>query len=110
METLLTIFYPFQYNADTKQTDHEGRTCLTYAKAANSLAIVKQSQNTPHHVNAETTKSLVELLVSLGITDPVPLMGGSGGTLPRRQSTSSNGGTNGSLGANNYEKMPSSVV
>ncbi|XP_063699798.1 centaurin-gamma-1A isoform X2 [Culicoides brevitarsis] len=92
------------YNADTKQTDHEGRTCLTYAKAANSLAIVKQSQNTPHHVNAETTKSLVELLVSLGITDPVPLMGGqTGGTLPRRQSLTNNG-------TNNYEKVPSSVV
>uniref|UniRef100_A0A336LMY4 CSON012184 protein n=1 Tax=Culicoides sonorensis TaxID=179676 RepID=A0A336LMY4_CULSO len=94
------------YNADTKQVDHEGRTCLTYAKAANSLAIVKQSQNTPHHVNAETTKSLVDLLISLGITDPVPLTGS--GTLPRRQSTSSNNGTNGSLGSN-FEKVPSSV-
>lgn len=107
----LKIFFLsiFQYNADTKQTDHEGRTCLTYAKAANSLAIVKQSANQQHHVNSETTKALVELLVSLGITDPVPLT--TSGTLPRRQSTSSNGGPNTGAGAsNNYEKVPSSVV
>lgn len=79
-----------QYNADIKQTDHEGRTCLTYAKAANSLAIVKQTTSTPHHVNSETTRALVELLVDLGITDPVPLSTNSTGTLPRRQSASSN--------------------
>ncbi|CAH1710479.1 unnamed protein product [Chironomus riparius] len=40
------------YNANLKQTDHEGRTCLTYATAANSLAIVKQSNNKPHHVSS----------------------------------------------------------
>lgn len=42
----------FQYNANLKQTDHEGRTCLTYAKASNELARVKQSNNKPHHVTS----------------------------------------------------------
>lgn len=41
-----------QNNANLKQTDHEGRTCLTYAKAANELARVKQSNNKPHHVSS----------------------------------------------------------
>lgn len=41
-----------QYNANLKQTDHEGRTCLTYAKASNELARVKQSNNKQHHVTS----------------------------------------------------------
>lgn len=48
----LTRYFFFQYNANLKQTDHEGRTCLTYAKAANELARVKQSNNKPHHVTS----------------------------------------------------------
>ncbi|KAG5674558.1 hypothetical protein PVAND_004515 [Polypedilum vanderplanki] len=61
------------YNANLKQTDHEGRTCLTYGKAANSLAIVKQTNNKPHHVSSETTSALVNLLISLDCIDPHPL-------------------------------------
>lgn len=89
-----------------KQTDHEGRTCLTYAKAANSLAIVKQSNAKAHHVTAETTTALVQLLTNLGCTDPHPLTGSSGnssGTLSRRRET---------IGAsqNSFDKLPSSVI
>ena len=90
-----------------KQTDHEGRTCLTYAKAANSLAIVKQSNAKTHHVTAETTTALVNLLTTLGCTDPHPLTGSnsgnSSGTLSRRRET---------IGAapNSFEKLPSSVI
>jgi len=61
------------YNANLKQTDHEGRTCLTYAKASNELARVKQSNNKPHHVTSETTTALVNLLISLGCVDTNPL-------------------------------------
>ena len=32
--------------------DHEGRTCLTYAKASNELARMKQSNNKQHHVTS----------------------------------------------------------
>lgn len=49
----------FQYNANLKQTDHEGRTCLTYAKAANELAKVKQSNNKSHHVSSGMYTSVI---------------------------------------------------
>ncbi len=104
--------FQFQHNANLKQTDHEGRTCLTYAKAANSLAIVKQSNAKPHHVTAETTTALVNLLQTLGCTDPHPLTGStnsvgphpnSGGTLSRRRETIGSGPAS-------FEKVPSSVI
>lgn len=86
-------FIIFQYNANLKQTDHEGRTCLTYAKASNELARVKQTNNKAHHVTSgeifaikvearpinirilflETTNALVNLLISLGCVDTNPL-------------------------------------
>lgn len=95
-----------------KQTDHEGRTCLTYAKASNSLAMAKQSNARPHHVSAETTTALVNLLEGLGCTDPHPLTGSntnvssnpnSGGTLSRRRETIGTGPAS-------FEKVPSGVI
>ncbi|XP_055598601.1 centaurin-gamma-1A isoform X2 [Uranotaenia lowii] len=73
------------HHANLKHIDHEGRSCLTYAKAANSLAAARQASNTPHHVNVETTSALVDLLGSLGCTDPAPFT--ASGTLPRRRET-----------------------
>ncbi|CAH1710477.1 unnamed protein product [Chironomus riparius] len=90
------------YNANLKQTDHEGRTCLTYATAANSLAIVKQSNNKPHHVSSETTTALVNLLVSLECTDPHPLCQTNIGNQSTTSSTT--------LARHPFEKVPSSVV
>lgn len=85
-----------------KLIDHDGRTCFTYAKGANALALLKKSQNTPHHVNVETTQALVELLISLGCTDPAPLsLTSSTGTLSRRRET---------IGGGPFEKLPSSVI
>lgn len=113
-----------QNNANLKQTDHEGRTCLTYATAANSLAIVKQSNNKPHHVSSgnlvifkaiayythdinyfhklETTTALVNLLVSLECTDPHPLCQTNIGNQSTNSSTT--------LSRHPFEKVPSSVV
>ncbi|XP_070496950.1 centaurin-gamma-1A isoform X2 [Chironomus tepperi] len=90
------------YNANLKQTDHEGRTCLTYATAANSLAIVKQSNNKPHHVSSETTTALVNLLVSLECTDPHPLCQTNIGNQSTNSSTT--------LARHPFDKVPSSVV
>lgn len=100
--------------------DHEGRTCLSYAKAALSLATARLSNNALststtssisstsstlstdpnaiHHYSVEATTALVELLTSLGCSDPIPLT--ASGTLPRRRDT---------LGPS-FEKLPSSVI
>lgn len=73
----------FQNQANIKQTDHEGRTCLAYAKAALSLATAKTINPSPHIYSVEATTGLVELLTGLGCTtDAMPLT--SSGTLPRR--------------------------
>lgn len=101
-----------QNNANIKQTDHEGRTCLSYAKAALSLATARLSTgagalststtivepNSMQPYSFDTTTSLVELLNGLGCTDPSPLT--ASGTLPRRRDT---------LGPS-FEKLPSSVI
>ncbi|XP_055634991.1 centaurin-gamma-1A isoform X2 [Toxorhynchites rutilus septentrionalis] len=87
------------HHANLKHIDHEGRSCLTYAKAANSLAAARQASNTPHHVNVETTAALVELLVSLGCTDPAPFT--ASGTLPRRRETIDQG---------TFEKFSSNII
>ena len=88
-----------QHHANLKHIDHEGRSCLTYAKAANSLAAARQASNTPHHVNVETTSALVELLTSLGCTDPAPFT--ASGTLPRRRETIDQG---------TFEKFSSNII
>lgn len=72
-------------NADITKTDHEGLTCLSYAKAALSLA----SQSTNYSENPgltalETTKELVEMLMNLGCVDS-PLPTSSTGTIQRRR-------------------------
>lgn len=105
-----------QNNANIKQTDHEGRTCLSYAKAALSLATARLSSgasalsssassatsssesNSVQPYSFDTTTTLVELLNGLGCTDPSPLT--ATGTLPRRRDT---------LGPS-FEKLPSSVI
>lgn len=66
---------------------------MAYAKAAASLAAAKT-----HHYSVEATTALVELLISLGCVDTVPLT--ASGTLPRRRDT---------LGPS-FEKLPSSVI
>ncbi|XP_058060428.1 centaurin-gamma-1A isoform X1 [Anopheles bellator] len=87
------------HHANLKHVDNEGRSCLTFAKAANSLAAAKQATNSPHHVNVETTAALVELLISLGCTDPAPFS--ASGTLPRRRET---------IDQATFEKFSSSVI
>uniref|UniRef100_A0A240PNT9 Centaurin-gamma-1A n=1 Tax=Anopheles atroparvus TaxID=41427 RepID=A0A240PNT9_ANOAO len=87
------------HHANLKHVDNEGRSCLTFAKAANSLAAAKQAMNSPHHVNVETTAALVELLTSLGCTDPAPFS--ASGTLPRRRET---------IDQATFEKFSSSVI
>ncbi|XP_050101349.1 centaurin-gamma-1A isoform X2 [Anopheles aquasalis] len=87
------------HHANLKHVDNEGRSCLTFAKAANSLAAAKQATNSPHHVNVETTAALVELLTSLGCTDPAPFS--ASGTLPRRRET---------IDQATFEKFSSSVI
>lgn len=91
-------------NADVTLTDHEGRTCLSYAKAALSLA----SQSTNYSENQsqngltsqETTKELVEMLMNLGCVDS-PLPTSSTGTIQRRRDM---------LRPSVFEKLPSSVI
>ncbi|XP_037038824.1 centaurin-gamma-1A isoform X3 [Bradysia coprophila] len=84
-------------HANIKQTDHEGRTCLAYAKAAVSLATAKTANPSPHIYSVEATTSLVELLVGLGCTDAIPIT--ASGTLPRRNTVGPS-----------FEKLPSSVI
>lgn len=87
----------FQNQANIKQTDHEGRTCLAYAKAALSLATAKTPNPSPHIYSVEATTGLVELLTGLGCTDAIPLT--ASGTLPRRNTVGPS-----------FEKLPSSVI
>jgi hypothetical protein len=53
-------FFLRQHHANIHQLDHEGRTCLTFAKAANLEATLEAK---------EITISLVEFLTNLGCTD-----------------------------------------
>ncbi|KAI8041973.1 hypothetical protein M5D96_003271 [Drosophila gunungcola] len=104
---------------NANHTDHEGRTCLAYARAAQSLATAKsikaaaaaQAGTTipapapptnggipaPQY-NVEDTTALVELLEGLGCPEAAPLT--ASGTLPRRRDT---------LGTP-YEKSVSGVI
>lgn len=87
--------------------DHEGRTCLSYAKAAFSLAsthLANESANATETSlklsSIDATKALVEMLVSLGCPDPLPIA--CAGTLPRRRDPT--------IRSNVFEKLPSSVI
>lgn len=97
-----------QNHANLQQVDHEGRTCLSYAKAAFSLASAHlanestKSNEAPLKLSSvDATKALVEMLVSLGCSDPLPVAS-TGGTLPRRRDPT--------LRSNMFEKLPSSVI
>lgn len=98
----------FQNHANLQQVDHEGRTCLSYAKAAFSLASThlanesaKAGEASLKLSSVDATKALVEMLVNLGCSDP-PLPVTSTGTLPRRRDPT--------LRSNMFEKLPSSVI
>lgn len=87
--------------------DHEGRTCLSYAKAAFTLASThlanestKSNEASLKLNSVDATKALVEMLVSLGCSDPLPVA--STGTLARRRDPT--------LRTNMFEKLPSSVI
>ncbi|KAJ6647485.1 Centaurin-gamma-1A, partial [Pseudolycoriella hygida] len=84
-------------HANIKQTDHEGRTCLTYAKASLSLATTKTANPSPHVYSVEAATGLVELLTGLGCVDSIPIT--ASGTLRRRNT----------MGPS-FEKLPSSVI
>lgn len=91
-------------HADPHQVDHEGRTCLSYAKAALSLASTQLTNDSGKSgidglSPLDATKTLVEMLVNLGCSDPLPIT--STGTLPRRRDM---------LRPNVFEKLPSSVI
>lgn len=105
---LIDCFLSIQNHANLQQTDHEGRTCLSYAKAAFSLASTHLANESPKATEAslklssiEATKALVDMLVNLGCPDPLPIAP-TGGTLPRRRDPA--------LRSNVFEKLPSSVI
>lgn len=60
--------------------DHEGRTCLSYAKAALSLSsahLTNEPAKPPVDASLQlntidATKTLVEMLENLGCSDPLP--------------------------------------
>lgn len=96
-----------QNHANLQQLDHEGRTCLSYAKAAFSLASThlanestKANETALKFSSVEATKALVEMLVNLGCSDPIQVA--SAGTLPRRRDPT--------IRSNVFEKLPSSVI
>lgn len=94
-----------QNNANIHKTDHEGRTCLSYAKAALSLATTHLANESKCGIDSnalklntvDATKTLVEMLANLGCLDPLPIT--STGTLPRRN-----------MLRPSFEKLPSSVI
>uniref|UniRef100_A0A1B0EXB2 Uncharacterized protein n=1 Tax=Phlebotomus papatasi TaxID=29031 RepID=A0A1B0EXB2_PHLPP len=89
------------YNANIKQLDQDGRTCLTHAREALSVAATSIKANSSglqhhHQYSLEATSALVELLVGLGCPDAqIPA-----GTLSRRRETFGQA----------FEKLPSSVI
>ncbi|XP_031632151.1 centaurin-gamma-1A [Contarinia nasturtii] len=70
-------------HADVHQVDHDGRTCLSYARAALSLASTQPTNEINGLNSFDSTKTLVEMLVGLGCSDPLPIT--STGTLPRKR-------------------------
>lgn len=77
-------------HANINQVDHEGRTCLSYAKAALSLTSTHLRSNLGISDMNETLpfdsrEMLVEMLENLGCSDPLPSINTS--TLPRKRDT-----------------------
>lgn len=97
------------HGANLKAVDHEGRTCLAYARAAQSLALSKSSGggNSIAVGNGElsvtATASLVELLVSNGCPEV------TSGTLPRRRGSIGRR-SGGDSSVPPFDKLPSSVI
>jgi Arf-GAP/GTPase/ANK repeat/PH domain-containing protein 1/3 len=89
-----------------KAIDHEGRTCLTYARTASSLALGKSSGGGGNggELSAAATSSLVELLLANGCPEV------TSGTLPRRRGSVGRrtGGGDGAVPP--FDKLPSSVI
>ncbi|XP_069674829.1 centaurin-gamma-1A isoform X3 [Periplaneta americana] len=100
------------HNANVKAVDHEGRTCLAYARAANSLALNKAAGGNNigsggggpcAELSVAATSSLVELLLANGCPEV------TSGTLPRRRgSVGRRGGGDSSVPP--FDKLPSSVI
>lgn len=90
------------HHANVKATDEDGRTCLTYARAALSIATAKQ-QKIGSVVTSDNQvvacNNLIDLLAACGCQD-VAVVPGSG-TLPRRR---------GSQALPPLEKVTSSVI
>lgn len=80
-EPFLIVFFPFQSNANVKSIDHDGRTCVSYARSTGS-------------------QELVDLLLNNGCPD-VTLSG----TLPRRKNSVSAAGRKA-----DFDKITSSVL
>nr|CAD7393833.1 unnamed protein product [Timema cristinae] len=87
------------HNANIKAIDHEGQTCLAYARAAASLAA--SSSNHAAELSVGATASLVELLIAHGCPEVT-----SGGTLPRRRGSAGRR----EASAPQLDKLPSSVI
>ncbi|KAK4882078.1 hypothetical protein RN001_005397 [Aquatica leii] len=90
------------HNANVSAIDHDGRTCLAYARAAASIAAAKShtgSTAVTAEISAATSRALVELLLSNGCPEVSSVPGS--GTLPRRR---------GNQQIQQFEKLPSSVI
>lgn len=90
------------HNANVSAIDHDGRTCLAYARAAASIAAAKShtgSAAVTAEISAATSRALVELLLSNGCPEVSSVPGS--GTLPRRR---------GNQQIQQFEKLPSSVI
>lgn len=121
---------PFQNHSNIKLPDHEGRTALTYARAAASLATAQQQQqqlnqqqqsqtnncsgssSSGPHYSVESTSALVDVLTALGCPD-APLQSSNAQQQQQHQHQHSNnslmGGTlprrRETLGATAFDKM-----
>ncbi|KAJ8888273.1 hypothetical protein PR048_007760 [Dryococelus australis] len=91
------------HNTNVKAVDHEGRTCLTYARAAASLALSKcGSGNGAGDAGVVAARQLIELLQANGCVEM------TSGTLPRRRG--SVGRRAGDPAVPHFDKLPSSVI
>ena len=85
----------FQSNANVKTVDHDGRTCVSYARSSSS-----------------GNSDLIDLLLNNGCPD----VSGAGGTLPRRKNSLAGGGPGAVAGGRKaggegvMEKVTSSVL
>ncbi|XP_076253397.1 centaurin gamma 1A isoform X3 [Rhynchophorus ferrugineus] len=87
------------HNADIRAVDHDGRTCLAYAKAAANAAESKSSTAKSAMGVSADSKHLVDLLMTNGCPEEATVA--ISGTIPRRR---------GSQTLPQYDKLPSSVI